>query len=350
MAFYPSRSRSYSRPKIGRIRKRIHIYPVLIIFFIAIVFIYGRYLLSTNKAETSAVLIDTEAENQTSSLMIVTPMQEPKPQPEIILPEIALENTSQSNPDAAQCINEVTLLINTKPDSIIEARDKLNQSLSISMSREQQTAIKLKLSELADKWLFSRTIFPQDKLCSDYIVKPGDLLKRIGEQHKVPWEILKEINRINQPEMLQAAETIKVIHGPFHVKIYRSTFTMDLYLQDTFVKSFPVGLGKSGRETPKGLWIVKPGGKMISPPWTDPDTSKRYEADNPNYPLGSRWIALEGVEGEAKGRVGFAIHGTKKPEQIGTADSRGCIRLRDNDVILMYNLLMPGFSRVQVLE
>ena len=159
-----------------------------------------------------------------------------------------------------------------------------------------------------------------------------------------------EVNRISRPELLKAGETIKVMRGPFHVRVYRSTFTMDLYLQKTFVRSFSVGIGKPGRETPKGMWRVKPGGKMISPKWTDPDTHKTYTASDPDYPLGSRWIALEGISGEAKDRTGFAIHGTKKPEEIGTAGSRGCIRLYNGDVVLVYKLLSPGLSRVEVVD
>jgi len=159
-----------------------------------------------------------------------------------------------------------------------------------------------------------------------------------------------EVNKISRPELLKAGETIKVIHGPFHVRVYRSTFTMDLYLQETFVRSFRVGIGMPGRETPTGLWRVKPGGKMISPKWTDPDTHKTYTAKDPDYPLGSRWIALEGISGEAKDRTGFAIHGTKKPEEIGTAGSRGCIRLYNGDAILVYNLLTPGLSRVEIVD
>ncbi len=125
---------------------------------------------------------------------------------------------------------------------------------------------------------------------------------------------------------------------------------MDLYLQNTFVRSFPIGLGRAGDETPTGVWRVKPGGKLISPTWTDPDTGKRYEAEDPDYPLGSRWIGLEGVKGEAVGREGFALHGTKDPIQIGSATSRGCIRLHNGDVILAYNLLEPGYSRVDIVD
>jgi len=116
------------------------------------------------------------------------------------------------------------------------------------------------------------------------------------------------------------------------------------------VRSFPVGLGKPGRETPTGVWVVKPGNKLIKPPWWDEEAERLYQPDDPDYPLGSRWIGLEGIEGEAVGRTGFAIHGTKDPNEIGTAASRGCIRLHNGDAVLVYNLLMPGHSRVEVVE
>jgi LysM repeat protein len=220
------------------------------------------------------------------------------------------------------------------------------------MSEQQRAFVKERLSELAEKWLFSRTIFPQDRLCGSYKVKPGELLSTIGKQFKVPYEILMEINKIDRPEALQTGETIKVINGPFHVRVYRSTFTMDLYLQNTFVRSFPVGLGKPGMETPTGLWAVKvgKGGKMIKPSWKDPISGKTYEAEDEDYPLGSRWIGLEGIKGEAVGRTGFAIHGTKDPNQIGIAGSQGCIRLHNGNAILVYNLLEPGESRVEIVE
>jgi len=250
----------------------------------------------------------------------------------------------------AELIAEAMALLDAKPAKIIDARNRLNETLPMPMSRQQQALVKKQLSELADKWLFSRTIFPEDRLCGLYKVKPGDQLRTIGKLHKVPYEILTQINKISRPEALQAGVAIKVINGPFHARIYRSTFTMDLYLQNTFVRSFPVGLGKPGMETPTGLWAVKPDGKLIKPTWPDPVTGKVYQPEDPDYPLGSRWIGLEGIKGEAVGRTGFAIHGTKEPSQIGTTTSQGCIRLHNGNVILIYNLLVPRYSRVEIVE
>jgi len=271
------------------------------------------------------------------------------PEPEPKLPEVAPEPIFEPNSKVVELIDEAAALVNAKPRKIILARDILNEALLLPMNEKQQAVVKEQLSELADEWLFSRTNFPQDELCGSYNVKQGEMLSTIAGQFKVPWEILAEINNI-RPEALRAGESIKVIKGPFHARIYRSTFTMDLYLQDTFVRSFPVGLGKPGRETPMGLWSVKTSGKLVKPTWTDPDTGKTYEAEDLDYPLGSRWIGLKGLKGQAVGRTGIAIHGTKDPTEIGTAGSRGCIRLHNGDAILIYNLLVPGFSRVEVVD
>ena len=79
-------------------------------------------------------------------------------------------------------------------------------------------------------------------------------------------------------------------------------------------------------------------------------TGKTYEASDPDYPLGSRWIALDGIAGEAKDRTGFAIHGTKDPNEIGTANSQGCIRVHNGDAIFLFDLLTPALSRVEVVD
>ena len=257
---------------------------------------------------------------------------------------------ADANEQVATLINQAVSYLKMNPPKSIEARDRLNELLPMQMGAGQKQFIKEQLSKLSEEWLFSNRVLPGDKLCGYYKVESGDLLTKIGSQHQVPYEILMEINGIAKPQQLGADDTIKIINGPFQAKVYCSSFTLDLYLQNTFVRSFHVGLGKTGKETPTGLWVVKPEGKLISPTWTDPDTGKTYEADDPDYPLGSRWIALQGLEGAAVGRTGFAIHGTKDPNQIGKAESRGCIRMFNGDAVLMYNLLMPGVSQVQVLD
>ncbi len=349
MARFPSNT--YGRRRGRNIR---WVYGVSALFIIAAVisFIYGRPFGKDEEA-IPAGLANISVEKKTTPPAVSLPKPTPKRIVEPNVPNVPKPSpkaTSEANPSVSEIIEKAVALIDGKPAQIIEARDILNDALLLPMDNVQRTLIKKRLSELADKWLFSRTVYPKDQLCSSYQVKEGELLRQIGVENKVPWEILQQINNISRPELLKSGSMIKVIRGPFHAKVYRSTFTMDVYLQRTFVRSFPVGLGQEGRETPTGLWSVRQGGKLIKPPWSDPETGKLLNYGDEGYALGSRWIALDGLQGDAKGRTGFGIHGTIEPETIGTKSSKGCIRLHNGDVIKVYNLLTEVHSLVRIVD
>jgi len=362
----------FSRPT-ARSQNRIYIISALLVVALVFVFIYGRRLSNKNEDQPVGSLPEPKVVTAYVNERSKAPVVEALPEPEAVTTEkrvdvqpvqplaaeakqqhdlisVPPKPSTESDPKVTEIIAEAMALVNEKPSRVIEARDRLNDALLMPMSAKQRALVEDQLSKLAEQWLFSKSLFSNDKLCGSYKVQPGDQLRIIGQQYKVPYEILMQINNIRRPEALQVGQTIKVINGPFHAKVYRSTFTMDLYLQNTFVRSFPVGLGQPGMETPTGLWRVKLNGKLVKPVWTNPLTSRTYRPEDPDYPLGSRWIALEGLEGAAKDRAGFAIHGTKESDQIGTADSQGCIRLHNGDAILLYNLLVPIHSLVRVEE
>jgi LysM repeat protein len=353
MAMYDRNT--YGGPK----SKGLWIYPILALLIAAIlclVYWIKYHVPNTGEVTPSKTAVQTPVENPPAAAPRketppVSPLPAAKPAvTEASLPGMA-KDLAEPNAQTARLIEQAVALVNSQSPQIFEARDRLNDILSMPLNSQQRSLVKDQLSQLSEKWLFSRTIFPQDIFCTSYKVKPGDSLATISAEFKVPYEIIMQINDISRPETLQAGEIIKVIKGPFNARIYRSAFTMDLYLQQNmFVRTFKVGLGKAGKETPTGLWLVDPNDKLISPTWTDPDTGKVYHAEDSDYPLGSRWIGLEGIEGQAKGRTGFAIHGTKDPQQIGAATSRGCVRLHNGDAILVYNLMMPGFSQVKIVD
>jgi lipoprotein-anchoring transpeptidase ErfK/SrfK len=88
--------------------------------------------------------------------------------------------------------------------------------------------------------------------------------------------------------------------------------------------------------------------KLTNPGWTDPTTHRTYSPDDPKNPIGEHWIGLEGLEGEAVGKTGYGVHGTIEPQSIGRNESLGCIRLLNEDVARVYELLTPGRSTVIV--
>jgi lipoprotein-anchoring transpeptidase ErfK/SrfK len=87
------------------------------------------------------------------------------------------------------------------------------------------------------------------------------------------------------------------------------------------------------------------------PNWNPPAEMKarwphvHFTAGGPNNPLGARALYLY----DDKGRdTLYRIHGTNEPEKIGQAVSSGCIRMRNLDVIDLYNRVPVG-TRVIVM-
>ena len=261
---------------------------------------------------------------------------------------ITAEANSLAGPRVAAILQDAQR--NIAEGRTIVARDILNDVLNMTMEDSLRQQVKKQMEGLANDWLFCRTVQLGDNLCTTYKIQPGDVLAKVAVNFKVPYQFLMRINNISSDKALQAGQTIKVVHGPFHAVVYRSSFTMDLYLQNMYVKSYRVGLGKEGHETPQGLWRAKVGGKLVKPTWTDPETGKVYHADDPDYPLGSGWIALEGTDSRTRGIEGIAIHGTNDETTIGTKSSRGCIRLFNGELKEVYDMFEAGYSELRIVD
>jgi len=109
-----------------------------------------------------------------------------------------------------------------------------------------------------------------------------------------------DVNGIKDARRIRAGQMIKVPNGPFNAKLSKSSFRMDIYLQDVYVRSYMVGLGKDGG-TPTGQWKVQ--NKLSNPTYYPPASAdgKRIVAPNdPKNPLGEHWIGLEGISGRAR--------------------------------------------------
>ena len=90
-----------------------------------------------------------------------------------------------------------------------------------------------------------------------------------------------------------------------------------LYQNDTVRYTFPIAVGKSQTPSPVGNWYVI-NKKIIKEPSV----------------FGSRWIGLS--------NPGYGIHGTNAPELIGTAVSKGCIRMHNADVERIFHAVKIG--------
>lgn len=231
-------------------------------------------------------------------------------------------------------------------DNPIAVRQQLSEALK-SAGPSDMVDLRAELIRLGQETIFSKRVFQDDPLTELYIVRSGEVLDGIGKKYAVTGALLARINGISNPNLIRAGQTLKVIKGPFHARVSKSLYRLDVYLQDTFVQSFPVGLGAED-STPSGTWKVTE--KLVNPRYYPPRGGKIIEADDPQNPLGERWIALEGIEGAAVGQLRYGIHGTIDPSSIGKNVSMGCIRMHNADVEILFDMLVVGKSTVVVTD
>jgi lipoprotein-anchoring transpeptidase ErfK/SrfK len=92
--------------------------------------------------------------------------------------------------------------------------------------------------------------------------------------------------------------------------------------------------------------------KQVDPVWEHPQNGKRV-GPGPANPLGSRWIGFhrdcsgrKGWDGEryldVQGCVVAGFHGTPHRWTVGRAISHGCVRLYDEHVRDLYELVQIG--------
>jgi len=115
--------------------------------------------------------------------------------------------------------------------------------------------------------------------------------------------------------------------------------------QAAIVKTYPIGIGRVGWETPLGTTTVT--AKAKDPHWYVPLSVRQEYAElgnplpsvippGPDNPLGHRVLKLE--------MPGYLIHGTNQPYGVGMRISHGCVRLYPENIEYLYELVDIGES------
>lgn len=125
-----------------------------------------------------------------------------------------------------------------------------------------------------------------------------------------------EVFFVNERETWEAALFPEVSDDLIVVELRQCRLT--LYRNGAVLKRYPVAIGKSSTPSPVGEWrIINKGGS-----W--------------GGGFGVRWMGINVPWGI------YGIHGTNKPNSIGTHSSHGCIRMHNRHVLELYRLVKVG--------
>ncbi len=113
-----------------------------------------------------------------------------------------------------------------------------------------------------------------------------------------------------------------------------------------FVKTFPIGIGDEGKDTPTGIFKIIE--KKEKPSWYVPESIRKEKPHlprvippGPDNPLGTHALRLS--------ISSYLIHGTNRPWAVGRKVTHGCIRLYPEDIPKLYKLVPVG-TKVTIIR
>jgi len=146
----------------------------------------------------------------------------------------------------------------------------------------------------------------------------------------VQWVRLLMPERPNGKQGWVKADSVRLVRRRTRVVINRRTHRLTLFRGKKRILSTRVVLGRSGTPTPKGRHAI----------------AENINTNSPSSFLGPRVLALtahsETINFFRGGKGRVAIHGTNRPELLGTRASLGCIRVNNSAILRLSRLAPPG--------
>ncbi|MFC7062591.1 L,D-transpeptidase family protein [Halobacillus seohaensis] len=155
-----------------------------------------------------------------------------------------------------------------------------------------------------------------------HTIKQGETLTQISRDYRTPLPEIISANSTINPNLIYPGQNI-VIPGfpdpntiPFQIDVSLTNRHLKLLRNGGLQKEYPIAVGKMLHNTPIGKFIII------------------NKAPNPGGPFGTMWMSLS--------KQHYGIHGTNDPSSIGQAVSRGCIRMYNQDVEELANIIPIG--------
>ncbi len=116
------------------------------------------------------------------------------------------------------------------------------------------------------------------------------------------------------------------------ILINKESNTLYHYENRELINKYPIASGKTPSHTPEGKFTIIV--KFVNPYWGGAGKYTPVKGGAPNNPLGKRWLGLS-----IQGGGTYGIHGNADVYSIGKHVSLGCIRMFNEDVEFLYDII-----------
>ena len=238
-----------------------------------------------------------------------------------------------------ETLQEITAMIEKGGADKEKAWAILTRKLLTPSSDAEREETKKLLDEVNKDLMFSKT---PTSFSEQYVVQRGDTLTAIAKRHQSTLGLIYWANQ-KSSDRIVAGERLKVPTGKIKLVVQKQSFRLIVLFNNNYVKEYPIAIGKS-EKTPAGTFIIED--KAPNPNWYAPD-GKLYKFGDDKNILGTRWLRFK----ETAQYHGLGIHGTAEKERdtIGKAASAGCIRMLNENVEELYEVVPLG-TEVVIME
>ncbi len=217
----------------------------------------------------------------------------------------------------------------------LAARDMCKDLLDQVSSQEDIEVIEDLLQQINFKIVTNPV--PVEGKTVEYEVKPGDTLYGIAKKFHTTIDFIKLRNHLTS-DLIKPGQRLSIYTGKFYIVVDKSQNMLMLYADGDLIKTYKVSTGKDNL-TPVGEFKIVT--KLKNPTFFS--NGKAIPPGDPNNILGTRWLGFD------YGNGSYGIHGTTSPDTIGSYETNGCVRMKNEEVEELYALVPVG-TKVKVVE
>lgn len=159
----------------------------------------------------------------------------------------------------------------------------------------------------------------------------GLVMQRQGE-----WIELQISRRPNEATAWVKAAEVSLRTTPYRIRVHSSEHRLTAYNGGQVILEAPVAVGTGGTPTPTGTFFVDGLATNLNP-------------SGPYGPAQVSVAAFSEVHKQFAGGIGqIAIHGTNAPGSVGRSVSNGCVRMNNDDILRLIEMVPTG-TPVEIL-
>jgi len=215
---------------------------------------------------------------------------------------------------------------------LTEARDVYKQIIAEAPDYEMIETTQAELGALNLNIIKSNIETPQTVI---HEVQSGDTLGKIAKKYGTTIELIKISNNLSS-NVIRVGQKLRVWTGSFNIFVDKSQNILILRNGEDVVKVYRVSTG-TNNNTPIGAFVITT--KLVDPVWFK--SGAVIPPESPQNVLGTRWLGFD--------LPGYGIHGTIEPNAIGQQVTAGCVRMINQEVEELYDIVPIG-TQVKIVD